>query len=71
MTAPSREEAVQIALDYLGHKYLGQLTITEPLPQDVILYNPDRYLDCWVVRVPVNLAENTEHRTGPGRVENS
>ncbi len=49
----SRQEALKIALNYLGQQYRGLLKVTDTLPDTSgLIYNANGLKDSWVIRVP-------------------
>ncbi len=49
----SKQEALNIALNYLGESYKGMIEATDTLPRtSAAIYNVDNLKDCWVIQVP-------------------
>ena len=62
----TKDEALEIAIKYLGEQYLGRLEITDKLPDyGSLLYlsNYEEFKHCWVIAVPPPV-----YMLGAGRV---
>ena len=50
----TKDEALEIAIKYLGEQYLGRLEITDKLSDydSSYMYNAEEFKHCWVIHVP-------------------
>jgi hypothetical protein len=47
----TREKALSIAIKYLGEQYLGQLEVTDVLPDEPFYKSSSDFDNCWVIYV--------------------
>lgn len=48
----TREKALELAIKYLGEQYLGQLDVTDILPEAPTYKTSKDFENCWVISVP-------------------